>query len=153
MVAIFLGFVFGVMGIGFIVAGATVSPTSLTDDGLPLDSFLNWSGATTLLSAAACLFEARSSFRQSANLREIMNNGPQGRAIISSISDTGLIVNEGPRVRLHLVVSMENRATFERTLTVNVPLAYVGRLTPGASVAVRANPKDSRELYIAWGKS
>jgi hypothetical protein len=75
--------------------------------------------------------------------KNILANGIQARATITNISDTGMTINDNPRVKLTLRVQPEGEQAFEVTKKVTVSRVAIPQV--GAAMWVRydpANPSD-----------
>ena len=70
-----------------------------------------------------------------------------GTAVIKSIRDTGMTVNENPSVEFELAVTTSG-VTYDATHTQIVSRLQVGQLQPGASVNVKIDANDQNKLVI-----
>ena len=66
------------------------------------------------------------------------------------MTQTGMYVNNQPRVKLRLQIQAPGVAPFEDTSTHTVPLVALGRLTAGTPLAVYLSPDDPSEYTIDW---
>lgn len=76
--------------------------------------------------------------------------GLRGRAVIRDFEDTGTTINDNPRVRLHLEITIEGRDPYEVEHVETVSRLSTGRLLKGESLPVVADPEDPDELRILW---
>jgi len=74
-------------------------------------------------------------------------NARAGTAVINSIRDTGMTVNENPSVEFELSVTSDG-STYETTHTQVVSRLQVGQLQPGATVSVKIDATDQTKLLI-----
>lgn len=68
--------------------------------------------------------------------------GTQGEATILSLTDTGMIVNNDPRVTLELEINMPMRPPFRVTKTMIVPLIRLSQVQVGSVVQVLVDMSD-----------
>ena len=66
-------------------------------------------------------------------VRAILATGLPGRAVVNSISDTGITINNSPRIRLNLTVTPDGGTPFAATMGMNVsrleaPASWIGRV-------------------------
>lgn len=76
--------------------------------------------------------------------------GLRGRAVIRDFEDTGTTINDNPRVRLHLEITIEGRDPYDVEHVETVSRLSTGRLLKGESLPVVADPEDPGELRILW---
>ncbi len=70
----------------------------------------------------------------------LMATGKQGEATILSLEDTGMLVNNNPRVRIRLEVRIPDYAPYQVEKTVTIPLIRLSQVQVGAVVGVLADP-------------
>lgn len=68
--------------------------------------------------------------------------GTQGEAKILSMNDTGMLVNNNPRVTLELEVTMPMRPPYQVTKTMVVPLIRLPQIQVGETVGVMVDMAD-----------
>jgi hypothetical protein len=86
--------------------------------------------------------------REAAVANHLAVHGIPGRAIITAIADTGMTVNDNPRVALTLEVSVGDQAPYTVTHTQVISRIAVAGFQPGATVPVRVDPADGQSLII-----
>ena len=74
-------------------------------------------------------------------------NARSGTAVINSIRDTGVTVNQNPSVEFQLSVTTSG-ITYDASHTQIVSRLQVGQLQPGATVDVKIDPTDQTKLLI-----
>jgi hypothetical protein len=79
----------------------------------------------------------------------LMADGIPGQARVDQLRDTGMRINENPRVQLQLTVTVPGCDPYAVTLTQIVSRISLGQFQPGAVIAVRVSPADRRVLLIA----
>ena len=80
---------------------------------------------------------------------EVIRSGVRGEATIVSAEQTGLYVNNQPRVKLHLRVRTPY-SEFQDERTETVPLISVGMLSSGRPLAVYVDPDEPSKYEIDW---
>lgn len=135
---------FLVVGVAFLVAGYRASPSALTDDGYPLKTFFYVMGGFFLLLPMAILvgFALVGSAKR-RKMENLMATGQQGEAEILGLEDTGVRINDNPRVRLLLEVRIEGHAPYQVAKTMVVPLIRLPQVQVGSTVQVLADPSEA----------
>lgn len=72
----------------------------------------------------------------------LMKVGTQGEATILSLQDTGMYVNNNPRVTLQLEIQMPYGAPYQITKTMTVPLIRLSQVQVGSKVQVMVDMSD-----------
>jgi hypothetical protein len=72
----------------------------------------------------------------------LMATGTQGEATILSLQDTGMFINNNPRVMVMLEIRMPNRPSYQITKTVTVPIIRMSQVQVGSVVAVMVDMSD-----------
>ena len=93
------------------------------------------------------LFVARL-LRNSARNRAILATGEPAQAVIVSVVDTGVTVNDCPQARLTLEVRPAARPPFVAEATLLVGRFQTGMVMPGAGVQVRFDPADPSRVAV-----
>lgn len=140
----FLGFLpFLVVGVGLIVAGFLVDPSALTDDGFSLRTFLFLMGggflAVTLFIMVVLLLLGAGKKKK---VEALLATGQQGEAAVLSLEDTGIRVNDDPRVRMLLEVRVEGYPPYQVNKTMVLPLIRMSQVQVGSTVQVLADPNE-----------
>jgi hypothetical protein len=81
--------------------------------------------------------------------QHLMASGQVGQATISSIRQTGKLINYNPECELELQVSVNGSAPYAVTHRQVVAQVALAGFQPGASVPVRVDPADPQSLIIA----
>lgn len=89
-------------------------------------------------------------FLRAEQADQMRQQGTPGQAQILEMTQTGVYVNEQPRVTLRLSIQAAGVAPFEDTKTHTVPLIALGRLTSGTPLAVYLSPENPRDYVIDW---
>ncbi len=74
--------------------------------------------------------------------QQIMATGKPGQAQILQLQDTGMRINDNPRVKVLLQVTIPGYAPYQIWKTVTVPMIRLSQVQPGAVVAVMADPAE-----------
>jgi hypothetical protein len=90
--------------------------------------------------AFLAFFLIRRSSRKKAEV--LLETGQQGQATILSLEDTGMLINNNPRVRIGLEVTVPGYPPYQVTKTMTVPMIKLPQVQPGLVVAVLADPAD-----------
>jgi hypothetical protein len=132
---------FLVVGVGFIVGAYTADPAALTDDGYPLKTFLYVMGGFFLLLPVVVLggFALVGAARR-RKIENLMATGQQGEAAILSLEDTGVRINDNPRVRLLLEIRIPGYSPYQVEKTLVIPLIRLAQVQVGSTVQVLADP-------------
>ncbi len=132
-----------IIGLGFLAAGYFAPPDALTDDGFPLNTFLYFMGACFLIPGLLSFLGVSAvRNRQGAKAAELMETGQQGNAQVLRLEDTGMRVNDNPRVTMLLEVQIPGHAPYQVEKTMVVPLINLPQVQPGQQVAVLADPSE-----------
>ena len=86
--------------------------------------------------------------RDAAVANHLAVHGLHGLAVITHAGDTGMSVNDNPRVELTLEVTVGDKAPYTTTHAQVISCIAVGGYQPGATVPVRVDPADERSLII-----
>lgn len=140
---------------GLFVAGVLLFDGSIAAIDVELGAWFLWVTAAIYLLLAFPLFSSpekladeRAKLERKKSL--LAGEGLRGRAVILDFEDTGTTINDNPRVRLRLEVTLENRAPYEVERKETVSRLSTGRLLKGESLPVVADPEDPEELRILW---
>ena len=82
--------------------------------------------------------------------RNLVATGVRGRATVTSIRDTGVVVNGSPVVELELDVDVPSHAPYPITIRQRVPRVMTVALGPGRAVGVVVDPSDPSHMAIDW---
>jgi hypothetical protein len=135
-------------GLGMIAAGLLVSPDALTDDGMPLGTFLLAIGAFWLLTDATVVLVFLLVNRRR---RSLAVNGLDGTAVIVSVEETGTLINGIPLLRFVLRVNDGYRPEREVVHRATIPFTAIPRLQPGVTVRVKVHRENPDRLLILHG--
>jgi hypothetical protein len=72
---------------------------------------------------------------------ELMATGKQGEATILELQDTGMLINNQPRVNMLLEVRIPGYSPYQIWKTVTIPLIRLSQVQVGAVVGVMADPE------------
>ena len=73
---------------------------------------------------------------------ELMAKGTQGEATILSLEDTGMRINDNPRVTMKLEIRMPYGAPYQLTKNVTIPIIRLSQVPVGAVVPVMVDMSD-----------
>jgi hypothetical protein len=83
--------------------------------------------------------------------KQLLETGVSAQALVTNVADTGMTINDNPRVKLTLQVQPEGGAPFEVTKKLTVSRVAVPRI--GDSYWVRFDPADPTEVEIDAAKA
>ena len=89
-----------------------------------------------------------STFKGMASNRNVLQTGVSAPAVILSVQDTGVTMNDNPQARIRLRVMPAGGDVFEAETTTFVGRFQIGMLVPGASVMVKYDPNDKTKVAI-----
>ncbi len=93
-----------------------------------------------------------STFKGMASNRNVLQTGVSAPAVILSVQDTGVTMNDNPQARIRLRVMPMGGDAFEAEVTQIVGRFQVAMLVPNASVMVKYDPNDKTKVAIeAYG--
>ena len=137
--------IFGVIIVGFIVAGFLVSPDAETDDGHPLNIFFWIMGGMFLMSILGVLAYARFSNRRRDRIEKTWFDA---QAEILEMGETGTYINNQPRIRFRFHVNSPVHPPCEVVHKQVIPLTALSQFKVGNTIKVKVNPDDPRDLMI-----
>lgn len=70
----------------------------------------------------------------------LMATGKQGTARVMSLQDTGMRINDNPRVAMVLEVNIPGYPPYQVQKTVTIPMIKISQVQVGANVNVMADP-------------
>ena len=103
-------------------------------------------GGTGLL----LIFFGLRSRRSAAEANRIVRSGLAGTAQVTSLSQTGMSMNDQPQIDMELLVVVPGRAPYTARRKEFVPLILLGRLGSGMPLPVRVDPADPQRVVIDW---
>lgn len=79
----------------------------------------------------------------------LMVSGRRGSAVITTISQTGMFINENPQVEMDLEVDVEGIPTYAVSHRQVIAQIAIPQFQPGATVPVRVDPSNPSSLIVA----
>jgi len=73
---------------------------------------------------------------------QLMAKGTQGEATILTLEDTGMRINDNPRVKMDLEIRMPYGVPYQITKTVMIPLIRLSQIQVGSVVPVMVDMSD-----------
>lgn len=136
MLFIIMGLFFLSVGAYFLVSGGILGIISYTF--LPM-------GAIFLL--VGVFFKVKG-----GNHRKLMQTGLPGTALIKALTQTSMMVNNSPVIKLELEVSPEGRSTFQASVRTPVSVVVLSQvdLKPGSELPVKVDPSKPENFVIDW---
>ena len=91
--------------------------------------------------------------RSAADADRITRTGLAGSAQITSMTQTGMSMNDQPQIDMELLVTVPGREPYQARRKEFVPLILLGRLSAGLPLPVRVDPADPQRVIIDWQAS
>ena len=122
-------------------SGLMADETALTDDGYNLKWFYFMMGTAFLVIPLAASFGILIWIRNKRKqIAEIVATGKQGTAVVLELSDTGVSINDDPRIKLRLEIHIPNYQPYQAQKTVTLPLIYLPQVQTGSTINILADP-------------
>ena len=128
---------------GFLLyVGFTSKDNALTEDGYNLKTSTYIMGAffivlPVIISICITIF----SLLKAKRLNKIVMEGKQGKAIVLKLEDTGVTINDAPRVKLLLEIQIPNYPTYRAEKKVTIPIIYLSQVQVGSTIEIWADPE------------
>jgi hypothetical protein len=88
--------------------------------------------------------------RGAAATDQILAAGIAGTASITGVTQTGMYLNDQPRIKMGLLVQLPGQAPYPAEHSEFVPLILLARVQPGAMLPVRVDSTDPQKIAIDW---
>lgn len=137
--------VFGVLILGFIIAGFFVPDNAKTDDGFPLNYFFWMMGGMFLLSTGGIALWATLSNRRRAMIERTWLDAS---AEILEVSETGTYINNQPKLRFRMLVNSPVSGQCEVVHKQVIPLTSIPQYARGATITVKLNPNNPEDILL-----
>ena len=137
--------IFGVVIVGFIIAGFFVSPKAQTDDGHPLNIFFWGMAGMFLLTNGGVLLWVILSNRKR---ERIETTWLDAEATILEISETGTYINNQPRIEFLLHVNSPVHPPCDITHKQVIPLTALAQYQRGATIRIKVSPEDPEDIML-----
>jgi hypothetical protein len=123
-------------------SGVTADEKALTEDGYNLKTFFYFMGTVFLVIPLGASFGILLwLMAKRKRIEEIVATGKQGTAVVLELSDTGVTINDDPRVKLLLEISIPNYQPYQARKTVTLPLIYLSQVQTGSTIQILADPE------------
>jgi hypothetical protein len=122
-----------------------MDPTVFFAGGTAIFTFVTICGSLvcTLVIVAASIAIPFYIFRNNQKrAQDLMQNGTQGEATILSLQDTGMRINDNPRVQVELEIEVAMRPPYRVTKSVTIPLIRLSQVQVGSKVPVMVDLSD-----------
>jgi len=123
----------------------------LSDQGKEMSK--GFDPAAQMRDATAAMEAAGQMMAQQAEAAHLAASGEPASAQVNASRDTGQVINMQPVLEMSLLVFPEGAPPYPVTLRQIVPLAQLGRLTPGSRLAVKVDPGKRDLVWIDWAAS
>ncbi|MDQ1522265.1 MAG: hypothetical protein QOE47_189 [Pyrinomonadaceae bacterium] len=127
-------------------SGVAADESALTDDGYNLKGFYYLMGAGFLaIPLAVSLGIVIWMTAKRKRIAELVATGKQGTAVVLDLRDTGVTINDDPRVKLLLEINIPNYPPYQARKTVTLPLIYMSQVQTGSTIQILADPEQPYE--------
>ncbi|MFN8401662.1 MAG: hypothetical protein U0X74_16745 [Anaerolineales bacterium] len=89
-----------------------------------------------------------STFKSMSTNRNVLQTGVSAPAVILSVQDTGVTMNENPQARIRLRVMPMGGEAFEAEVTQIIGRFQVAMVVPNGSAMVKYDPNDKTKVAI-----
>lgn len=130
------GVLFLALGIYFLTAGGVLATIGYTFAPLGV-----------VIIAIGLLFR-----RMGGNRSRLMQTGVPGTAVVKSVEETSMRVNDNPVLKLDLQVAPMGMTPFETSMRTPVSVVTLSQvsLKPGATLPVKVDPQKPTNFVIDW---
>ena len=97
--------------------------------------------------------EAQAMMAAQTEAANLSMTGVEATATISSVQQTGAMVNFQPTLAIELTVFPAAGIPYPATVTGVVPQHQLAAAAPGRSIAVKVDPAAPEKIWIDWAKS
>jgi len=113
----------------------------------------DWDPASQLQHASAAMAASTEAMAQQTAAAALAISGEPAIAQVNAARDGGAMLNMQPMMEIDLLVLPEGRPPYPVTLRQVVPMAQVGRLTPGTRLSIKIDPQDQSAVWVDWAAS
>ena len=137
--------IFGVLILGFIVAGFLVPGDAKTDDGHPLNIFFFVMAGFFFITNVGVITWATLSNRRRAHIESTWYDAP---AEIIEVSETGTYINNQPKLKFKLLVQSPVHPSCEVIHKQVIPLTALSQYARGTTITVKVNPDNPEDILL-----
>jgi hypothetical protein len=80
----------------------------------------------------------------------VLATGVSGTATLTGVTQTGMYLNEQPRIKMDMLVQLPGQVPYAAEHTEFVPLILLSRVSPGATLPVKVNPAQPSKIVVDW---
>lgn len=131
-------------GAGLIYWGYITEAKSLTDNESPKLVFYLFGGFLIGITLLINIVAFRGAIKKRNRINEIITYGKQGTAKILKMTDTGVTVNDSPRIKFLLEISIPNYPIYQAHKTVEIPIINLPQVQPDCIISVLADPEQTQ---------
>lgn len=143
-----IGRMIGVPMIGSLLAVAAAGIASEMLDP-PLSEWVP-GAVITVVTLAIVLSSFGGVTKPAAQRKRLMDVGVEGVARLLVVEQTGTRVNGQPMLQLRMVVTLPGQPPYSVLHKEIVPQIQLAQVQPGATLRVRVDPADRRQMAVAW---
>jgi hypothetical protein len=90
---------------------------------------------------------------KAATMAASAETGVPATAVIAAVSQTGMMMNFQPALRIDLTVMPDGRPPYPATVNAVVQQIFLAKAVPGRSVPVKVDPEDPGSIWIDWARA
>ena len=105
--------------------------------------------ASLVFTFGIIFFVYRMVAKRNQQVMTLRATGLDGTAEILSLQDTGMLVNNNPRVQLKMMVTPQGGEAYEVDSSMVVSMLQIPQVQPGNVVAVKIDPNDPNKVVFA----
>ena len=88
--------------------------------------------------------------RGAGSTDNLLATGVSGTATLTGVTQTGMYLNEQPRIKMDLLVQLPGQVPYAAEHSEFVPLILLSRVQPGATLPVKVNPAQPQKVVVDW---
>ncbi len=111
-----------------------------------------WDPGAQMQEAKARMAAASQSMAVQTQTAQLLTTGVRGRGTITAVRETGMYLNMEAVLHIDVLLMADGRPPVPASCEGPVSPAFLGRVTPGASVEVAFDPADPSIVAIDWTK-
>lgn len=90
-------------------------------------------------------------YRNAKKKRKVWDTGIPAQAKVLRIWDTGMLVNNQPRVGMALEVHPNGRTPYQVEIKKVIPMIYMAQIQPGAVLQAKVDADNPEEIVFGFG--
>ncbi len=140
------------VGSMFLVVPLVLGGAFLSETFVPAELQPIFIGALVVLTTGFSLVMVFGTlFKGAARRKALLSQGVDGSAKLMVVEQTGTRVNDQPMLQLRMMVEVPGGSPYSVLHREVVPQIRLAQLQPGIHLPVKVDPRDPRNMAIAWG--